>query len=115
MKQLVVLLVLLLASPVWSAPFLVCDVPPAGVEDVIVEADGVLVPTSDVIFVVNSTDSTIINLIDVEGATAGPHSYRARWIWSEASGWPGPGEWSSFLNVTKPDVVPGSLGVRRSN
>ncbi len=117
MKKLFLILIVLLILPTkaFSAPYLVCDLPPAGVEGVIVEADGILVPTADVMFTVNANDPNTLNLIDVESAVAGPHQYRARWIWSDASGWPGPGEWSSFLDVTKPGVVPGNLGVTRSN
>ena len=108
MKKLVVLLVLLLASPVWSAPFLVCDLPPTGVEAVDVDLDGVIVQGE---FVAHSDGVSLI-LSDLEGVLVGPHNYRARWIWGDTSEWPGPGEWSNFLDVTKPGERP-SLGVKK--
>lgn len=112
MKKWIVLLIVLLASPAWSAPFLVCDFPPTDVEAVDVRADGVIIRGD---FIAHSDGVSLI-LLDVENAAVGPHNYNARWIWSDESGWPGPGEWSSTpLSVTKPGESPTNFGVRRVN
>ena len=118
MKRLFLILIVLLILPAmaFSAPFLVCDLPfPGGVISVEVVSDGIIVPDTGILFTVNSDDNTKLNLIDVESAIVGPHNYRARWIWGDTSEWPGPGEWSVPLDVTKPGEKPESLDVKRLN
>lgn len=106
MKTLLVLLVLLLTSPVYAAPFLACDVPaplPAGVQVEI--TIGVGSPT------VNTGTVTVrgsdLLIYDLTGFATAKYTFRARFV--DASGWVG--DWSLPFSASKPGVGGGGMRV----
>ena len=95
MKKVVVLLVLLLASPVWSAPFLACDAPTDPIVASEVEVDGTTVTG------LTTVANNVMVLLDLVGYTSGRHIFRARW--QDPSGWWS--DWSLPFDAGKPATV----------
>ncbi len=97
--------VFVLASTVWAAPFLVCDVP-AGLTDIErsdVKMDGIILEGIAQLGPGNS----YIKLLDLAGFASGDHTFEARFI--HISGWPS--DWSTPpLNAGKP-ATPGSVRI----
>ena len=95
---------MLVASTVWAAPFLVCDVP-TGLTDIErsdVKVDGVIL---EGIAQLGSGDAYLI-VFDLVGFASGDHTFEARFI--HTSGWVG--DWSVPLSAGKP-ATPGSVRI----
>ena len=100
MKKWIVLLIVLLASPAWSAPFLACDTPTDAIASSEVEVDG------NVVVGLTTIVGGVMVLLDLEPYSVGRHNFRAKFI--DASGWPS--DWSSPFDAGKPGV-PGNVRV----
>ena len=97
---LVWLILIVWAWRAWAAPFLACDLPPAGV--VIVESEVRITKVSDatvtVVPGINQVQGTNFKLLDVAPYMADKYIYVARWK-DDLGRW---SEWSLFLYVGQP-------------
>ena len=95
MKKWIVLLVILLASPVWSAPFLACDAPTDSIVASEVEVDG------NVVSGLTTVSVNVMVLLDLSPYAVGKHIFRARW--QDPSGWWS--DWSNPFDAGKPAII----------
>lgn len=110
MKILVIVVgFLLVACEVFAAPFLACDLPPAGVVITRSEVEVTVLPANTVSV---KTGTTVVRgtdflLLDLAGFAVGSYRFRVRW--SDTSAWWS--EWTPFLDAGKPAAPSGVVRI----
>ena len=102
---LALLIVLLFASPVWSAPFITTQVISGNNVASQVEVDGVTLTGTMIL----SDDGTYMKYLDLVGYVSGRHIFRVR-VQDESGWW---SDWSGPLDAGKPDML-GVVSIREN-
>ena len=104
-KLFVVLLIILLASPAWSAPFITTEVVSGNNVASEVEVDGVVLEGTLIL----SDDGTYMKYLNLVGYTSGRHIFKVR-VQDESGWW---SDWSAPLDAGKP-ANPGVVSIKEN-